>query len=762
VDLLSEQSSTAQDDDEEAKMDYFPSEPAFSSLSILDLLEARDQFHVHLMHKANVIGTAIGRYLIRKSDSYPSKADGPKSRKKTPSAPRTLENSEVRDYSWPCVLVFVSEWANQSEFGARGKFSPVDFIPKAIYLRKKVIPVCVVLAPLVQTEGPPIDPMKLKYPNMLLSGGYPVHTRVQEMGHVASIGCLVTDGHTAYALTNRHVAGRPNETLSSILNGKPIDIGVSSQKQLGRLPFQEVYKGWPGEDTYVNVDVGLIELKDLRKWSSAIYGVGRLGSLEDLDVNNFTTNLIGCPVRAYGCASGRLFGRIAAFFYRYRSVGGFEYVADFLIGSRTEDPLLTGPGDSGTVWVVETDDPTNDLRPLAIQWGGTVFANDSNNLPFALATNLSTVCRELDVQIVRSSSLPSFEYWGAVGHYTIGSFACEQVEDTNLKKLMRDNKVRISFDPKDINTSLNARFRGFVALADVPDKVWKTSETERTPYGRKGPENPNHYSDMDYVPDGAKSLFQLTPTAASLSPDTWRKYYKSIGWNSSSQRGLLPFRVWQIYKKMVEFVKDGDVESFVAAAGVITHYLGDACQPLHGSMYDDGDPFRKPDGKPSKEFLHHGKAYAKGVHGAYEAAMIDAAVDELLEELPVTLGTGHGMKLIKGERNAGFATIELIKRSAKSIPPMSIVTQYAAILDAGEKKNAAELLWKKFGKNTIKVIADGCNTLAMIWESAWVEGGGKNIPQSKLKRISEKRLRDLYEDQKFLPSVPLAQIDQYL
>jgi hypothetical protein len=37
-----------------------------------DLLRARDQFHPHLMHKANVVGTAVGRYRIRKGDLDPS------------------------------------------------------------------------------------------------------------------------------------------------------------------------------------------------------------------------------------------------------------------------------------------------------------------------------------------------------------------------------------------------------------------------------------------------------------------------------------------------------------------------------------------------------------------------------------------------------------------------------------------------------------------------------------------------------------------
>jgi hypothetical protein len=746
-------------------MDYFPSEPPFSSLSVLDLLKARDQFHVHLMHKANVVGTAIGRYLIRKDEPLPQPRDeAPTARKRMAAKPpRTLENSEVRDYSWPCVLVFVSEWIQPEHFGGQRDFSPSDFVPEVIYLKDKMIPVCVVSAPRIETASPPLDPLKLKFPSLSLSGGYPVKTTVQKVDRIASLGCLVTDGHTTYALTNRHVAGTPRQVLSSVLGGKSLEIGVSSDKQLGRLPFEEVYKGWPGEDTYLNADVGLIELNDLRQWSPGIYGVGRLGPLQDLDVNNFTTNLIGCPVRAYGCASGRLLGRIAAFFYRYRGVGGFEYVSDFLIGSRTEEPLQTRPGDSGTVWVVETDDPEKDLRPLAIQWGGTVFGAEVANLPFALATNLSTVCRELDVELVRSNGLASFEYWEAVGHYTVGSFACNLVQDANLKSLMSANQIRVGFEPGNINTKLNdITDTKFVQLADVPDKVWKKFKSEEKPWGRHGAENPNHYADLDYSDQGAPTLLQLTAKLADLDPEKWRQYYKSIGWNHPSKRGLLPFRVWQIYKQMVGFVKASDVDSFVAAAGIIAHYVGDACQPLHGSMYDDGDPFRKPDGSKSTVMLGHGEGFGNGVHGAYEGDMIDGAIDDILKKLPKAIGAGHGMKLVQGGQAAGFATVELMKRTRKTIPPKDIVDEYVNILAAKKKKDAADLLWQKFQQGTISVLADGCKTLAMIWESAWVEGGGGNIPKNKLTTISTTKLRKLYNTQSFLPSAYLGQIDQYL
>src|SRR5262249_35561397 len=43
----------------------------FATLSVKDLLEARDLYHFHLANRENVVGTAIGRYLIRSRDPWP-------------------------------------------------------------------------------------------------------------------------------------------------------------------------------------------------------------------------------------------------------------------------------------------------------------------------------------------------------------------------------------------------------------------------------------------------------------------------------------------------------------------------------------------------------------------------------------------------------------------------------------------------------------------------------------------------------------------
>src|SRR5262249_53809321 len=150
----------------------------------------------------------------------------------------------------------------------------------------------------------------------------------------------LTDGHLVYALTNRHVAGEPGERVYSILNGERVEIGVSSKKQLRRKLFQELYPEWPGKNVYVDLDIGLIEIHDKRQWTAQVYGVGTVGNLADLSASNISLRLIGCPVRGYGCASREMYGAIHGLFYRYKAVGGFEYMADFLIGTRHEPDHL--------------------------------------------------------------------------------------------------------------------------------------------------------------------------------------------------------------------------------------------------------------------------------------------------------------------------------------------------------------------------------------------------------------------------------------
>jgi hypothetical protein len=45
---------------------------------------------------------------------------------------------------------------------------------------------------------------------------------------------------------------------------------------------------------------------------------------------------------------------------------------------------------------------------------------------------------------------------------------------------------------------------------------------------------------------------------------------------------LLPLRVWQFFDTIVAPLQSGDIANAVCGMGIVSHYIGDTCQPLHG------------------------------------------------------------------------------------------------------------------------------------------------------------------------------------
>ena len=173
----------------------------------------------------------------------------------------------------------------------------------------------------------------------------------------------------------------------------------------------------------------------------------------------------------------------------------------------------------------------------------------------------------LDVELVRDWNIGLPEYWGAVGHYTIANKAIQVIRNKRLKKLMDANLERITYDQEQITSKKmkGLSTRDFVPLADVPDMVWKVGRFKRG--GMSSPEHPNHFADMDKPGPDGRTLLEITEQSADpLDIDTWRAYYTSV---KDQSRGLLPFRVWQIFQDMVQSIKDSQVARFVCGAGII-------------------------------------------------------------------------------------------------------------------------------------------------------------------------------------------------
>jgi len=307
---------------------------------------------------------------------------------------------------------------------------------------------------------------------------------------------------------------------------------------------------------------------------------------------------------------------------------------------------------------------------------------------FGLAASLSNVLRLLEVELVVEHNTGAVPFWGKTGHYSLATFACDQISGnaSNLRQLIKANRNRISFvelDPKQIDEATKAAKQdgGFVPLANVADVIWKNVPSKVTG-GRdtsqgQGPEHPVHYADIDEPreSDGMTLRDLCLADPANVSVKVWQEFYDALGHTKSKERGLLPFRVWQFFDEMVEAVVAKDLVRYVCAAGLMAHYVGDACQPLHGSVLADGHP----------------EGTGKGIHSAYETAMIDhqatavvAGVQEKLQTVarPANVASGH---------EAALAIVRLMDRAAKVVDPELLVDFYAPFSPSKAKKVTSKL-----------------------------------------------------------------------
>ena len=768
----------------------------FSSLSLKDLIDARDAYHFHLMSKANVVGTAVGLYLIRDKEDWPAgpgEAAGPRHKL---TYPRTFANSQVRDYSWPCIIVLVRDWVYEQDFGEEGKPAPWESVPKRLYLSDgRSVPVCIVLAPPVpQEDGPAIEPVA--WPKATFGGGLPVFVDVQQETHMATIGCLVSDGHSTYALTARHACGEAGTEVSARLRGGLTQIGISSDKQVTRRLFTDVYPALPMRQTWLGLDVGLVRVNDVTEWTPNVYGLPPIKPLFDIYEQNLSLRkLIDQPVIAMGAASGLLQGKIKAMFYRYRSVGGFDYVSDFLIAP-AEATRGSHHGDSGALWHLQMPGPDGkedkrpliqrDLRPLAIEWGAQVFSETGQRSTYSVATSLSNVSKILDVELVVEGNDGVSGTWGAVGHYSIATLAIGLVKNPKLKAFLEANADLLSL-PLDKLTgqpkNKDLLESGFVALADVPDIVWKSfpsphinkkgqdigvpggRDTQPSGFSSTGPEHPNHHCDADMPFKGSPTL----PQACIANPNlvtaaNWKAYFVTFPKPPDVlHQGILPFRVWQHFERMKDYAAT-DPTKFLAAAGTLAHYVGDASQPLHGSTMADGIESEQPDiprDSPSRKDRRTGEKLpafrGEGVHSAYETDMINMAAHKelLFPEIRKNLGTDHGMPLAQDGRASAIATLTVMRDVATILPPRHLIDVFEASFKPGSSPHA-QALWNAVGKQTGKVMALGVRALAMIWDAAWKAGGGNVNPG----RVDRGVLRGLYENPNFIRSVTVDDIEQ--
>ena len=103
--------------------------------------------------------------------------------------------------------------------------------------------------------------------------------------------------------------------------------------------------------------------------------------------------------------------------------------------------------------------------------------------------------------------------------------------------------------------------------------------------------------------------------------------------------------------------------------------------------------------------------------------------------------------------DAGVACLELMRRSARRLPPTRICEVYDD-LGGGGSKATLQSLWTALGTKTIACLTDGART-RVVWASAYGQGSAAAFKNA----VPASSLRKTYERKPFLESLHLANLD---
>jgi hypothetical protein len=141
--------------------------------------------------------------------------------------------------------------------------------------------------------------------------------------------------------------------------------------------------------------------------------------------------------------------------------------------------------------------------------------------------------------------------------------------------------------------------------------------------------------------------------------------------------------------------------------------------------------------------LHHGRPghpEEERVHSIYETNMLDRFRAELITGINTRLDGLEITTHFLGGQAAANASVQLMAFTIEQLPPIQVIEAY----NAHEGAHRLPHMWSVLKDRSIECMAEGTLYLAEMWQSAWREGGGDQIPHSKLKAQSRSALRNLY------------------
>lgn len=320
----------------------------------------------------------------------------------------------------------------------------------------------------------------------------------------------------------------------------------------------------------------------------------------------------------------------------------------------------------------------------------------------------------------------SLQAWGERAHHAIGRMAA-------LRITLGVDRKGLSLEEARLYRSLEKFYRNKAVemghVSNIPDIHWKGLDKKT-----RAENFPTHFLDADALVPASE--------VASLPLD-YRKFLKRFHGKPNRidgkkldvyRNGTLPWRAQQLYDLMVQAFKKAKkadpgspvykkaVRSALTYGGLLSHFVGDASQPLHFSY--DYDGYRAGNG---------------GIHRYFEVEIVnilgpglEVQVYEKMSGAAERFGLEQKLRALPEKHKVCGLMLALGQDSLEVLPKLFKIDTRVAVRRKSQDKTPAERVppeeaVPKFKDMIEDRVALGAAVLARLWRSAWEDGGKPDL-----------------------------------
>lgn len=271
------------------------------------------------------------------------------------------------------------------------------------------------------------------------------------------------------------------------------------------------------------------------------------------------------------------------------------------------------------------------------------------------------------------------------------------------------NKNAVFILPGDMLLFFKTHIDFIVAESITPDKQSRVIETEAA----------NHYIDIEFYSENF-------PDSVPFSNS---KALNKYGAENMQKHGMLPWHIIRMYYRLINAFEQNDNYQILINASRLGHYVGDACTPLHTSVY------------------YNGKTQSqRGIHNLWETRVPSLFMEEY------TFITGKAeyidnpyqfvFEMIRETHLKVDSIFNIYNLLIDSLPSSEIFSPEVISTNNTQSfsRDFCYLFHEKMSGMIERQIRKAIKATASLWLTAWVNAGQPGL-DSQLSRKDRKKMK---------------------